>query len=647
MIYSIDFETRSAVDLAEQGLDIYANDSSTEVLCIAYGVNPNSVQVASPLHNPTYKEHALFKHVVEGGKIQAWNAMFEYAIWNCVCVPKYGWPPLKLEQCIDSMAIAAANNVPQSLGDAAIFMDSAHQKDTRGRYLINKLCKPKKDGWFDESEPLMKELFDYCAQDVRTEMAIVADLRPLTASEMDVWTLTQRINLRGVPVDPKELRNAIAAIDFVQNDLNAECLALTGCKPSERAKLLAWLNNMGAGMADLTEKTVSAMLVHTNLHKDVRRALELRQEGSQTSVAKYAKMLEIQRDGRIRNTLVYHGASTGRWASRGGLNLQNIARPTLEDDEIEAAIPGVFGGDVGDVLRAGVPMGTLASLVRSAIKAPEGRTFVDVDFSSIENRVGVYLAGQKDKVELFRKGLDEYKFFAANSLYSIPYEAVTKDQRQIAKSAVLGAMFGQGAKGLVKYAEGMGVSLTEGQAKNAVDNYRMSYVKVKELWAKCESAAIQAVENPGNPFRAGDKLVLKVAKDALWMQLPSGRLICWQRPQLELLTTPWGAKKLGVTVHSQNTYTRQWSRNALIGSSIFQSAVQGTARDCLAVAMINLEKSGYEVINSIHDEVLLLVEEQSAESALSDVMRIMTTPPTWAPDFPLAAEGWINKRYRK
>ena len=257
------------------------------------------------------------------------------------------------------------------------------------------------------------------------------------------------------------------------------------------------------------------------------------------------------------------------------------------------------------------------------------------------------MAGQKDKVELFRKGLDEYKVFASESLYRVPYDEVTKDMRQVSKSAVLGAMFGQGAKGLVKYAEGMGVTLSEGQAKGAVDNYRSSYSRVKELWAKCESAAIQAVEHPGNPFRAGDKLVLKVARDALWMQLPSGRLICWQRPQLELLTTPWGSEKLGVTVHSQNTYTRQWSRNALIGSSIFQSAVQGTARDCLAVAMINLEKAGYSVINSIHDEVLLLVEEQSAESALADVINIMTTPPTWAPDFPLAAEGWHGKRYRK
>ena len=292
-------------------------------------------------------------------------------------------------------------------------------------------------------------------------------------------------------------------------------------------------------------------------------------------------------------------------------------------------------------------MSELSSLVRSAIKAPLGKTFVDVDFSSIENRVGVYLAGQKDKVELFRKGLDEYKVFASESLYRVPYEEVTKDMRQVSKSAVLGALFGQGAKGLVKYAEGMGVTLSEGQAKNAVDSYRMSYNKVKELWAQCEGAAIQAVENPGNPFRAGNKLVLKCAKNALWMQLPSGRLICWQRPELELVTTPWGQQKLGVTVHSQNTFTRQWSRNQIIGSSIFQSAVQGTARDCLAVAALRLDKAGFEMINFVHDEILMLVKEENAEASLTEVMSLMNIPPDWALDLPLACEGWISKRYRK
>jgi len=650
-IFSIDFETRSHIDLAEQGLDIYANDPTTEVLCIAFGTNPTDVDVSKPQVTKTnFGLNHLLEHVKDGGKIQAWNAMFEYAIWNCVCVPKYGWPPLKLEQCIDTMAIAAANNVPQSLGDAAIFMDANQQKDTRGRYLIQKLCKPlhtrgvSSDLKFNNDPELMSELFDYCKQDVRTEMAIGSVLRPLSEAEQEVWYLTQQINLKGVPVDPNELHNAVLAVVRAQDALDNECVSLTGYKPSERAKLLDWINKCLVTVGqkqipDMTAETVSNML-QCSIPQHIKRALELRQEGSQTSVAKYAKMMEIQREGRIRNTLVYHGASTGRWASRGGLNLQNIARPTISDEEIELAIPMVFSEGVGT-------MQQLSSLVRSAIRAPSSKTFVDVDFSSIENRVGVWLAGQNDKVELFRKGLDEYKVFAAESLYRISYDEVTKDQRQISKSAVLGAMFGQGAKGLVKYAEGMGVKLSEVQAKNAVDGYRSSYSRVRDLWTSCENAAIEAVSNPGSPFRAYRHIVMKVAKDALWMKLPSGRLICWQRPQLELVTTPWGATKYGVTVHSQNTYTRQWTRNQLIGSSIFQSAVQGTARDFLADSTLNIVKAGYEVINLIHDEVLLLVDEDGSDKALDDVIKIMTTPPKWASDFPLAAEGWVSKRYRK
>jgi DNA polymerase len=193
----------------------------------------------------------------------------------------------------------------------------------------------------------------------------------------------------------------------------------------------------------------------------------------------------------------------------------------------------------------------------------------------------------------------------------------------------------------------MGVKISETQAQDAVTNYRKSYSKVKELWGACEKAAISAVETTNVTFKVGDKLQMWCRNRALWLKLPSGRVICWQRPQLELLTTPWGDQKMGVTVHSQNTYTRQWARNQLIGSSIFQSAVQGTARDFLASAMLSLEAAGYEVINSIHDEVLLLVEEQNGESAMDDVIKIMTTPPSWATDFPLAAEGWVSKRYKK
>ncbi len=636
MIYSIDFETRSIIDLKDRGLDVYANDLSTEVICIAYGTDINKVLVQAP---ELMKYSKLMQHVQDGGKIQAWNAMFEYAIWNCVCVPKYGWPSLKLEQCIDTMAIAAANNIPQGLDDAGQFMDSKFQKDPIGKKLIQKLCKPH-SGVFNRDPELIKQLFDYCKQDVLTEMSIGRTLRPLDALEQQIWDLTNRINTIGVPVSILEVENAVKAVKFAQNELDQELLNLTGCKPSERQKLLNWLNLEGADLQNLTAETVSAKLKEENLNKNVKQALLLRQEGSQTSVAKYAKILEIQRDGRIRNTLVYHGASTGRWASRGGLNLQNIARPTLEDKEIEEAIPRVFNDGIGT-------MQELSSLVRSVIKAPDGQTFVDVDFSSIENRVGVYLAFEHTKVELFRQGLDEYKMFASSSLFNVPYDSVTKDQRQIAKSAVLGCMFGQGSKGLVEYAKGMGVVMSLVQAQKAVDNYRASYFKVKNLWYACENAAIEAVQNPGVEFAANKRVILKCEKNVLWMRLLSGRYICWQRPMLESVMTPWGKEKLAVTVHSQNTYTRAWTRNPMIGSSIFQSAVQGTARDFLAFAMLNLDKAGYTILNSIHDEVLILIDDERKDVALEDVIINMTTPPSWASDMPLAAEGWVGNRYRK
>ena len=295
---------------------------------------------------------------------------------------------------------SAACNAPQSLEDAAMFFDATYKKDPIGKKLIQKLCKPHKDGFNNDPE-LLKQLFEYCRTDVKTEIALQGHLRALSAIEQEIWTLTMRINLRGVPVSPVEVENAVQCVKNAQKSIDDECLALTGCKPSERAKLLKWLNDMGADMPDMTAETVNKMLQRSNLPDEIKTVLELRQDGSQTSVAKYAKILDIQREGRIRNTLVYHGASTGRWSSRGGLNLQNIARPTLSDEQIESAIPRVFEQGVGT-------MSELSSLVRSAIKAPDGKTFVDADFSSIENRVAAWIAGQSDKVaqrqrEAFRK----------------------------------------------------------------------------------------------------------------------------------------------------------------------------------------------------------------------------------------------------
>jgi DNA polymerase bacteriophage-type len=630
MLVNLDFETRSKVDLKDRGLDTYARDISTEVICMAYSIDGGDVKLYTP-------QFALPQFLFNPEtKFQAWNAAFEYNILKHVLQV-----PVKWEQMIDSMAIAAANNIPQALEDAAQFIDGNHLKDPIGKRLIQKLSKPKKDGTFNEDPELLDQMYEYCKQDVRTEMEVIKNLRPLSKVEQQVWVLTQKINEVGVPVDPQELKNAIFTCEKNKELIYREITELTGgYTANQPAKLIEWMGKRGVVVEDLTAETVTKLLQRSNLTDEVRRVLELRQQGSMTSVAKFEKMLEVQVAGRIRNTLVYHGASTGRFASRGGLNLQNIARPSLSDDAIEEAYERIL------VQGKGGTMEELSSIVRSAIKAPDGHVFLDADFSSIENRVASWIAGQNDKVEMFRAGLDEYKSFASTALYNVPYEEVTKEMRQISKSAVLGCMFGQGAKGLVEYADGMGVKMTMGESERAVKAYRNAYAKVKSAWYDFEAAAIAAIQNEGHPYKIG-KVAFKCVKNALWMQLPSGRLICWQRPKVEEQLTPWGQLKDGILVWSQNTFTRKWGYNKLIGSSIFQSSVQGTARDMLTESMLALDNEGYTVVNSIHDEILILAPEQGSDAALEHVVELMTKTPHWAPGFPLAAEGWVGQRYRK
>jgi DNA polymerase len=645
-VLSIDFETRSRVDLKVHGLDVYSSSPTTEIICIAAGFTADDVQVWTPDQVPAW----VLDHAANGGLISAWNASFEHHIWNRVGI-RFGWPEIKWDQLIDSMAIAAANNIPQDLDTAGEVMRADFQKDKRGKKLIQLLSKPKRDGTFSEDPVLVAEMLEYCKRDVQTEIAVVGKLRKLSPSEQAVWVATQKINQRGVPVDPAELDNIMNVVAHEMSHINEEITRLTGgIEVSKREQLLNWFRSRGVPLTDMQAETIENEAKKTHADPDVSKVLKLRSEGSKTSVTKFNKMADVQVDGRIRNGLVYHGASTGRWASRG-INLQNIARPALwmKDQDIADAVQiGLeHGGYLAMKERFGDRvMDACSSIVRNAIKAPEGYTFVDADLSSIENRVASWIAGQNDKVELFRKGLDEYKTFASTSLYNVPYEQVTKDMRQVSKSAVLGCMFGQGAKGLVAYAEGMGVMLDLGQAENAVNAYRLSYAKVKNCWFLMGQAAIDAIKEPGSPFKAG-KVTFKVLKGALWMQLPSSRLICWQAPEVIQEYTPWGKLADVVYVTSQNTFTRKWGRNKLIGSSIFQSAVQGTARDFLAEASLELEGKGVSVINLIHDEILSLCRVEDAKQTEELVMKSLTTPPSWAGDFPLAAESWIDTRYRK
>ena len=716
-IASADFETRSATDI-KKGLERYTKDPTCEVITLSYRLPGGDMRrwnrgydLKTP--NVVYELQLrdLHNHVRAGGLIRGWNVMFEWYIWNYVCVPKYGWPPLPIEQCIDTMAQAAACNLPQSLGRCVevLGLPADKQKDKRGKYLIQRLCKPHKPtktrpGIWVEDPELFAEMCDYCDQDVVAEEAVAKKLRPLTAYEQSIWLLTQRINLRGVPVAIDECEVIVQILELEKARLNGELAEVTNgqvLKASDRKGLLDWCNGQMepfSSVIDLEDPvdeeedrpgheepllgnmrgaTVEAVLERTDLPPDVRRALEIRAAVVQTSTAKYAKMLATAADdGTVKNLFVYHGAGTGRWASRGGLNVQNFARPILGDQDIATAFELIRSG-----LRAGPEsahasmvllfgdqvMDALVSCLRGVLKAPEGYEFVDADYSSVENRVAAWLAGQADKLKMFAEGLDEYKVFASARLFKVPYDQVTKQQRQFTKPVILGGIFGLGWKGLIDYAKQYGVEMTDEEAQLAVKELREEYDKVKSLWYECGDVSVAAVREPGQWISAGEKLELVCHKGFLWMRLPSGRLISWFAPRIESRLAPWKKKvertvpdeqggwkvvvveedvyKDCVTVEGIDQKTRQWKRFVLIGSSIFQSAVQGTARDILAAGALRTEAAGYEPVLLAHDEDMALV--RAGFGSDQEFLDLLCEREEWFNDLPLTGEVWRDKRFRK
>lgn len=705
MSRSVDFEIRSGTDIA-LGLPRYFADDEAAVLCLSYERADGSIvswRPGMPL------PHDLLDYVAGGGIVRGWNVMFEWYAWNTLCLA-FGFPPLLIAQCVDTMAEAQAMNLPAALGKCAIALGlpEEQQKNKRGKQLIKLLCIPQAEpevhpaehyknkgahtravnahakwvangGRWINDPALMQELYDYCDQDVVTELAIARKVRRLSEYEQRVWAHTQVINQRGVPIDLAAIRNIVKVVEVETHRLNEELARITDnvvTAGSERGALLDWCNarlpsttkeNVDQETGEITTETIPclpdlqaetvehALLALLDMPADVRRALQIRAAVSQTSTAKLSAMLAVVADdGTLKNMYVYHGASTGRDASKGGVNLQNLARPSIED--IDLAIEVLSTGDHGYayLLFGDKVMDAAVACIRGMLAAPEGYEFIDGDFSSVENRMSAWFAEQAEILELFGSGLDEYKVFAAE-MYGCEYSQVDKHQRQVAKSAVLGCMFGQGARGLVDYALTYGVVLTQEKAQELVDRYRAKYYRVKALWNACGYAAIDAVNNPNNWITPRAKvngewvefsrIKLMCAKNYLWLKLPSGRVIAWAAPRVEERMAPWGEMRPCVTVMQEDSMTKQWRRDILIGSSIFQSAVQGAARDLLIDAMFAVEEAGYAVLMRTHDELLAMVRAGTGDP--DEFGRLMCRPKAWCPDLPLAFEAWRGRRFRK
>lgn len=680
----LDTETYSDIPI-KHGTHRYAEH--VEVMLVAWAINDGESAVWDRTADepmPARLEHALADPAVQ---VTMHNSHFDRTVL------RHGMsitlPPTRIH---DTMVQALAHGLPGSLDDLCTLLrvpvDKA--KDKAGKRLIQLFCKPQPATYkvrraTQRTHPVQWAAFKEYARldiDAMREVRKRLPMVNFTPTERDMWVLDQKINDRGVAVDMELVHAAISAVDEEQKRLAVRTVEMTEgavASTTQRDALLRYiLEEHGVVMDNLRGATVTRMLEDESLPAELHALLRVREQANTTSTSKYKALLRgTSSDGRLRGTLQYAGAMrTLRWAGRL-FQPQNLPRPTLKQWQIDAGIEALKLG-CAPLLFPDV-MELLSSSIRGAIIAPKGRKMVVSDLSNIEGRVQAWLAGEDWKLQAFRDfdagvGPDLYKLAYAKS-FRVDPASVDKEQRQVGKVQELALGYAGGVGAFVTFAAAYGIDLEElpnkvlphapesvvtesdsfytwvlkqkmptfglsPDAYIACDvlkrGWRYGHPAIASYWPELEDAAIRALLHRGERFRAR-KVAFVASKNWLFMELPSGRSICY--PAARILN---GA----VTYMGINQYTRKWERIKTTGGKLFENLCQALARDVMAHNMPAIDAQGYEIVLSVHDE-LITETPDSDEFTADELSRMLAANPPWAPDMPLAAAGFETYTYRK
>lgn len=689
----LDYETKSDLDLTRVGLDVYSAHPSTRVLMAAYRINGRSLEHWEAHRRPPPAE---LKEALEDPEVEKWgfNAQFERVISKRVLkvrTSRRGW------RC--SMVLAYMMSFTGGLKDVGeqIGLPLDKRKLDDGKRLIRKFSMPQRmsknqpfewRNWITDPEDW--ELFcQYNEQDVITEEAIKNRLirYPILPDQWQHYELDQLINDRGIPVDPDFVANVIWMSERRKAELVKRMRKIAGVEnPGSVSQLHPWLLSEGYPYPDIRKESVTkALKRHKNgeidFSENCRIVLELRQWAARTSVKKANKALDVVgEDGRARFLFQFAGASrTNRFSGRE-IQSQNLMRTPkeldFEDDHGERLICAtniIRHGEYSALeLFINEPMLCLTGTMRGMFRAPDGRQFSVCDFSSVETAGLAWVARCPKLIEVFRKGIDPYKFFGT-LLYRKPIEEVTRAERQDCKPPMLGCGYRLAAgedkdgvkTGLLAYAENMGIDLTEELAIRAVTVYRTEFPEVKQFWYDCERC-IRHVLKTHEPVQLGF-VRFEWNKPFLLIRLPSGRCIYYYKPKLEtrLFTKTvkvmrpdgWGGWREEIEIESYTrtifTYmgrsqkTGKWTRLEGHGGVITENIVQALTYDLLMVKLMRLHEDGFYLIGHAHDEGMTEHDEGENYHTLERMRELFIEPVDWAPGFPLGAAGWTGQFYRK
>jgi DNA polymerase bacteriophage-type len=647
-VLTIDLETYSSRDLAKCGVYAYTESEDFEVLLFGYAFDEEEVRVIDLKGGEKLPEEIKKALCNEEITKCAYNANFER-----VCLEAYFKVYMQPEQWRCTMVQALELGLPGSLEAVSKCLNLPQQKLAEGKALVKYFSMPCGDktsaGYRNRDLPENnKEKWEafrsYCKRDVEVERSIRKRLSryEITGSEQKLWCLDQRINERGVRVNKQLIKQAVLCHLSHQESLKQEACLLTGIQnPSSAAQMKKWLfMASGIEVESLSKENVK-ILAEEAQSEQVKRALELRQELSMTSIKKYEAMERAScRDNRIRGLFQFYGASrTGRWAGRL-VQVQNLPQNKLKDLDMARQLLESGQYEALEMLFDSVSE-VLSQLIRTAFIPQENSRFIAADFSAIEARVIAYLAGEKWRMKVFEADGKIYEA-SASKMFKVPAPEIGKDSplRQKGKIAEL-ALGYQGGVGALKAMGALKLGLTEKELPELVAAWRNANPNIVKLWQEVEKAAVSAVRN-NTAVRLQQGIEFSVESGILFIRLPSGRRLAYVRPSLDNTD---GYNKPRLTYEGLEQSTKQWGRLSAYGGKLTENIVQAVARDCLAEAMLNLEEAGYRIIMHIHDEVVL--EVPFGFGFLNEVQEIMAKPVAWAKGLPLTAEAFETQYYKK
>lgn len=692
-----DLETFSERDLKTYGTHAYAEKA--EILLWAYALGDEPVRVWDATTDPR-PPAALLGILQRPGTRHVWHngGMFDRTVMKHArpdlhaLIPEAAW--------WDTMVQAYTHALPGALDILCDVMNVPldQRKLKTGKAFIQLFCKPRPKNMAlrratRHTHPAeWAQFVEYAGQDIEA-MRVIYRKMPTwnyTGEEFNLWLLDQRINQRGVLVDRELAQTAVTAVERAKKSLAARTVELTdGAVESatKRDKLLAHLlAEYGVELPDLQASTLERRIEDQALPWALRELLAIRLQASTSSTSKYKRLINgASADGRLRGLLQFAGAGrTRRWAGRLW-QPQNLPRPkigTLRDEalqgEIDFGIDAIKAG-AADLIYENV-MEVASAAIRGCIVAPRGKKLVVADLANIEGRDAAWLAGESWKLQAFRAfdagiGADLYKVAYAKA-FGVRPEDVDKTMRQIGKvmELMLAYQGGVGAflTGALTYGfdiEQMAEDAYPGlpndirdEAKGMYDwtvrkrrstfglserafvvcdsfkrAWRRGHTAIEALWGALEESAIRATRNPGTTVDCGR---FRLRRDGAWLRIrmPSGRFLCYPSPQVD---DNGRFSYMGV-----NQYSRKWTRLHSYGGKLFENACQSFARDILAHNMPAVEAAGYQIVLTVHDEIITEAPD-SPEFNAAHLASIMATPPAWAPDIPLAAAGFEALRYRK